>query len=57
MSTTWERTARVPAENRTVILLGLDIARRVMVEQENRTVIIVEAKTTSAGRTVYATED
>lgn len=57
MSTTWERTARVPAENRTVVLLGLDLARRVMVEQENRTVIIVESKTTSASRTVYATED
>lgn len=57
MSTTWERTARVPAENRMVVLLGLDTARRVMVEQENRTVIIVEARTTAASRTVYATED
>lgn len=56
MSTVYERRMLIPFENRTLIVPQDDDARTIYISAENRTVI-VEASTTSAERTVYATED
>jgi hypothetical protein len=52
-----ERTCLVPQENRIVVLELRDLNRTVSVPQENRLVVVVEKKTDSFERTVYATED
>jgi len=52
-----ERTYLVPQENRIVVLEIRDLNRTVSVPQENRLVVVVEKKTDSFERTVYATED
>ena len=59
MSTSAERTARVPQENRTVYILTSSnyFDRVVRVEQQNRTVFVESRANTSEARTVYATED
>ena len=55
MSTSAERTVRVPQENRTVFVMGSQDSRTVRIPHENRTVIIVRSAFTN--RTVYVTED
>lgn len=55
MSTSAERTIRVPQENRIVFVEGLQGSRTVQIPQENRTVTIVGPIFTN--RTVYVTED
>jgi hypothetical protein len=52
-----ERTYLVPQEDRIVVLELRDLNRTVSVPQENRLVVVVEKKTDSFERTVYATED
>lgn len=56
MSTSASRTVRVPQENRIVFIETLNINRTVRVPAENR-IVFVERQSTSAERTVYATED
>lgn len=56
MSTSAERTVRVPEESRIVFILDFDRNRIVRIPEENRTVF-VERRSTSAERTVYVTED
>lgn len=55
MSTSAERTVRVPQENRIVFVEGLQGSRTVRIPQENRTVTIVRPFPNN--RTVYVTED
>jgi hypothetical protein len=57
MSTPEERTYRVPQEDRIVFLETRDLNRTVRVPQEDRVIILGDRRTTSADRTVYATED
>ncbi len=56
MSTSASRTVRIPQENRKVFVETLDLNRTVRVSAENR-IVFVERQSTSAERTVYATED
>jgi hypothetical protein len=56
MSTSSSRTVRVPEENRLVFIPAFDSNRTVRVPQENR-IVFIERQSTSAERTVYATED
>jgi hypothetical protein len=56
MSTSASRTVRVPEENRLVFIPAFDSNRTVRVPQENR-IVFIERQSTSAERTVYATED
>ena len=56
MSTVYERRVLIPFENRTVTIDRDADNRTVHVAKENRT-IFIERTTTSAERTVYATED
>jgi len=55
MSTSAERTVRVPAENRVVIIVDSALSRRVYIPQEERKIIVIDRKTTSADRTVNIT--
>lgn len=56
MSTSASRTVHVPKENRLVFIPAFDSNRTVRVPQENR-IVFIERQSTSAERTVYATED
>ena len=56
MSTVYERRVLIPFENRTIMVDKDADSRTVYIAQENRTVFVQPA-TTSAERTVYATED
>lgn len=56
MSTSAERTIRIPDESRIVFIPAFDINRIIRIPGENRTVF-VERQSTSAERTVYVTED
>ena len=56
MSTSASRTVRVSEENRLVFIPAFDSNRTVRVPQENR-IVFIERQSTSAERTVYATED
>lgn len=53
-TTSAERTVRVAAENRMILVVDFSLSRRVYVPKENRTVIVVDRSTTSADRTVNA---
>lgn len=53
-TTSAERTVRVPAENRVIIITDLSSNRRVYIPKENRRVIIVDRRTTPADRTISA---
>ena len=55
MSTSAERTVRVLAENRVVIIVDSALSRRIYIPQEERKIIVIDRKTTSADRTVNIT--
>lgn len=56
MSTSASRTVRIPDESRLIFIPSFDRNRTIRIPQENR-IVFIERKTTSADRTVYATED
>lgn len=53
-TTSAERTVRIPAENRVIVISDMSPNRRVYIPKENRRVIIVDRKTTPADRTINA---
>ena len=54
-TTSAERTVRVATESRMILVVDFSQNRRVYIPKENRTVIVVDRKTTSADRTVNLT--
>ena len=56
MSSSASRTVRIPSENRFVFIPAFDANRTVRVPQENR-IVFIKRQSTSADRTVHASED